>query len=152
MSFNVNRKDISSDVDFANPDPTETVVPPQEEQEVGGWGQGLPGWLGGSEVVANVVVPSVPGLNPTAMNTVPIETYHMEYLKGGNVINNQWPSQALDFTVVGGHITPLLPYMTSQNGLESISISFGSQGLQTSFRFASRYPSPIPDQMIHQKI
>ena len=76
----------------------------------------------------------------------------MEYMKGGNVIKNNWPSQSIDFTVVGGHVTPLLPYISPQFGIESISISYGSKGMQTSFRFTTRYPTPIPDQMIHQTI
>ena len=154
MSFSVNRKDITSDIDTANPDPADPggVGNPVNEENIGGAGEGLPGWQGQGEVVANLVVPTVPGLHPTNMGIVSIDTYHQEYLKGGNVIKNTWPSQALDFTVVGGHVGPLLPFMSSQYGLESVSISYGSQGLQTSFRFATRYPTPVPDQMIHQKV
>jgi len=157
MSFNVNVSPVSSDVDFINPDPADTTGPiiPQEEMGVGGAGEGLPGRGGGGEVVANVIVPSdKPGDllgGATNMQVLSLEDYHWENGKG-NVIRNDWPSVGIDFVVVGGYIAPLTKFMSAQHGLESISISYGSQGLQTSFRFATRYPTPVPDQMIQQRV
>lgn len=153
MGYSVNTTDITQDMDDLNPDPVETSQPPKKpEAGVAGAGAGLPGWEGGGKIVANLIVPkAATNFYAQGYHLVPMEAYHKDLDEKFN-INYWWPAQSLDFTVVGGHVAPLAPFISPQWGLESLSVSYGSQGLQTSFRYATRYPSPVPDQMAFQKI
>jgi len=140
-------------MDDINPTPLDEAIDPTNPQNTQGVGGDLPGWEGGGNIVVDLIIPSNP-LDPYAINHElrSMAYYHKTLLGGGNVINDINPAQSLEFTVVGGYVNPIAAFINPQYGCESLSITYGGQGLQTSFRFSSRYPSPVPDQMLFQKI
>lgn len=101
---------------------------------------------GGLEIDSVIVPQGTVDLNN---NNVSLEILKAEALhwRTSNPVRITDPAYSLNFKMAGMNYAPISPWLTPQNGLESMSISVDENGINSSFSFSTR-PVELPEKDI----